>query len=70
MGTPADKRAQWHGGCAEVVCLDKAMNAGIDPAGGTIRTVNIGGSGNGHGTNKAPCSSCADLLQHFKVNVV
>ena len=70
MGTPADKRAQWHGGCAEVVCLDKAMNAGIDPAGGTIRTVNIGSSGNGHGTNKAPCSSCTDLLQHFKVNVV
>lgn len=59
--------AIWHGGCAEVVCFDKAFNAGVDPAGGTIRAVNIGVSGNGHNTPKALCSSCDDISTTFGV---
>jgi len=38
MGTPSGARTPWHGGCAEIVCLDKARNAGVNPAGGTVRT--------------------------------
>ncbi|MBU3008788.1 RHS repeat-associated core domain-containing protein [Cobetia amphilecti] len=67
MGTPLDRQADWHGGCAEVVCLDKAINDGIDPRGGSISTVNIGRSGSGHGTRKEACSSCQDILKHFGV---
>lgn len=68
MGTPASVRAPWHGGCAEIVCLDKALNAGVNPAGGSMRAVNIGVSGAGHNTPKLMCSSCVDILQHFEVS--
>jgi hypothetical protein len=68
MGTPASARKAWHGGCAEIVCLDKALNAGVNPSGGTMRAVNIGVSGKGHGTPKKICSSCNDVLNHFGVN--
>lgn len=27
------KRADWHGGCAEIACLDKALNDGVDVSG-------------------------------------
>jgi len=67
MGTPVSARELWHGGCAEVVCLDKALNAGVDPAGGTSRAVNIGISGQGHKTPKKACGSCRDLLNYFGV---
>lgn len=67
MGTPASAREEWHGECAEVVCLDKALNAGVDPAGGTSRAVNIGVSGDGHKTPKKACGSCRDLLGYFGV---
>ncbi|MBD1229661.1 hypothetical protein [Xenorhabdus griffiniae] len=29
MGTPPTHRAPWHGGCAEISCLDQALNAGV-----------------------------------------
>jgi RHS repeat-associated protein len=68
MGTPSANRAPWHGGCAEIVCLDKALNAGINPAGGTMRSVNIGVSGAGHNTPKSICSSCDDVLRSLGVS--
>ena len=68
MGTPTAARAPWHGACAEIGCLDKALNAGVDVAGGSSRAVNIGASGSGHGTFKAACSSCADVLEFFGVS--
>jgi RHS repeat-associated protein len=67
MGTPKDKRAPWHGGCAEVVCADKAIADGTDPAGGKMRTVNIGESGGGHNTPKEPCSSCKDMMDFLRI---
>ena len=67
MGTPKAERAAWHGGCAEIVCLDKALNAGVDPSGGTMRAVNIGVSGAGHNTPKPFCSTCVDILNFFGV---
>ncbi|WP_334188076.1 RHS repeat-associated core domain-containing protein [Noviherbaspirillum sp.] len=68
MGTPQAERAAWHGACAEVVCLDKALNAGVNPAGGTIRVVNIGVSGTGHNTPKVICSSCNNILNYLGVS--
>lgn len=55
-------------GCAEIACLDKAFNAGVNPIGGTMKAVNVGVSGKGHGTPKKICSSCNDVLNHFGVN--
>ena len=57
MGTPRSARKPWHGGCAEIACLDKALNDGVDVSGGTMRSVNIGVSGAGHGTAKPICLS-------------
>lgn len=67
IGTPTRSRKPWHGGCGEIVCLDKAFNAGVDPRGGTIVTVNIGASGKGHLTRKGACTSCQDVLGFFGV---
>jgi RHS repeat-associated protein len=67
MGTPHAQRAPWHGGCAEIVCLDKALNAGVNVAGASARAVNIGVSGLGHNTAKAVCTSCNDILRYFGV---
>jgi len=66
MGTPNAQRAAWHGGCAEIACLDKAFNAGAS-RGGTMRTINIGVSGAGHGTPKPFCSTCSDILEFFGI---
>jgi len=62
---PQAQRAPWHGHCAEMGCLSQAINAGVNPAGGSSRAVNIGTSGRGHGTPKPTCSSCRNVLdQH------
>ena len=70
MSTPAKSRAPWHGGCSECVTADKALNSGIKSLeGGKMETVNIGVSGTGHGTTKAPCSSCGDMLDNLGIEV-
>jgi len=61
------ERAPWHGGCAEPGCVSQALNAGVNPAGGTSRAVNIGESGRGHGTPKMTCSSCRAMLDFFGI---
>lgn len=68
MGTPRSARKPWHGGCAEIACLDKALNDGVDVSGGTMRSVNIGVSGAGHGTAKPICTSCQDVIRQFGVS--
>lgn len=68
MGTSKAKRADWHGGCAEIVCLDKAFNAGVDPSGGKMRAINIGDVYGAHKSSKKVCSSCSDVLDHLNVN--
>ena len=54
------RRADWHGGCAEIVCLDKALNDGIDVAGGKLKSVNIGNRYAPHKSPKKLCDSCKD----------
>lgn len=47
------------------MCLDKALENGVDPAGGKAKAVNIGKSGKGHGTHKPACKSCRDVMKHL-----
>jgi RHS repeat-associated protein len=63
-------KAPWHGQCAEMGCLDQALRAGINPAGGVSRAVGIGTSRPGHGVLKMTCSSCQGVLKEFGVNYV
>jgi RHS repeat-associated protein len=59
MSTPKAKRAPWHGGCGEIVCFDKALNAGRDVSDAQMRAVNIGDSSvGGHLSPKKACSTC------------
>ena len=62
MGTPHARRAPWHGGCAEIACLDKALNDG------SIRAINIGNTYGNHASSKPICTSCQDILNYFGVN--
>jgi len=57
-----------HGACGEIICINKALNAGVDPAGGTIRAVNIGAQYGKHKASKKLCVSCRDTTKHFKVS--
>ncbi|MGJ0626418.1 RHS repeat domain-containing protein, partial [Xenorhabdus bovienii] len=70
MGTPPAHRAPWHGGCAEISCLDQAFNAGVkveDLTNATSKALNIGTSGLAHKSPKPACSSCSYVLKHFGV---
>ena len=62
------KRADWHGGCAEVVCLDKALNDGVDVSGGIMRAINVGNRYAPHKSSKKICDSCTDVLMQLGVN--
>jgi hypothetical protein len=64
---PAAQRAPWHGACAEMGCLSQAFDAGVNPAGGSIRAVAIGSSNPGHGLPKMICSSCSSVLDRIGV---
>ncbi len=66
-GTPKAARNKFGFACAEIVCINKALNAGVDPTGGTLRTVNIGISGEGHKTSKKLCSACTDVAEFFDI---
>jgi len=65
---PPAERAPWHGHCAEIGCLNQALNKGINPRGGTSSAVNIGRSGDGHGTPRKACKSCHNVLNQFGVD--
>jgi RHS repeat-associated protein len=60
--------SKYHGHCAEISCLNQALSAGVDPSGGTMRTVAIGTSNPGHGLQKVACSSCAAVMKTLGVN--
>ena len=64
---PVASRAPWHGGCAEVGCVDQIFRRGLHPRGGTSSAVNIGESGMGHGSFREPCSSCQCMLDFLGV---
>ncbi|MFE1259563.1 DUF6531 domain-containing protein [Streptomyces albogriseolus] len=60
-----------HSKCGEAEALSDAMKAGVDPRGGTMAAVNVRAEGNPvHGTPKAPCPSCAHVLDQLGVRAV
>jgi RHS repeat-associated protein len=63
---PEAVRKPWHGGCAEPRCVSQALDAGVDPAGGTMTAVQIGNKGIvPHGAVRPPCPSCEALRDAF-----
>ncbi len=68
---PPSNRSDFHGKCAEPSCISQAMDAGVNPAGGTIEAVRIRKPGNpNHGTLIGPCESCRRILEFFGITVV
>lgn len=64
-----EQREPWHGHCAEPGCISKALNAGVDPAGGVSRAVKIRAAGKAaHATPKPACSSCRAVLELFGID--
>ncbi|MBK9156423.1 MAG: hypothetical protein IPM25_19815 [Chloracidobacterium sp.] len=56
------------GRCAEIRCVEQALNAGEDLTGAIIRTVAIRKAGHPmHGMPKAPCSACESVLKNFGI---
>jgi len=63
-----DNAPGFAGKCAEIRCIEQALDAGEDVAGATIRVVNIRKAGNArHGTVKAACPACEEVLQNFGI---
>jgi RHS repeat-associated protein len=70
---PVGERApgNQHGNCGEAEALSNALRDGTNPRGGTMAAVNVRAEGNpAHGTPKAPCQSCAEVLKDFDITVV
>jgi hypothetical protein len=68
---PLEKRspATMHGECAEPGCVGQALDAGVDPRGGTSSAARIRAAGHArHGTWMAPCPSCQAMLEYFGIN--
>ena len=59
---PSTSRSQFHGCCGEVNAVSKALNAGANVAGSTVRTISIQ-------TGKVieACSSCQAILTRFGI---
>ena len=58
--------------CAEINALSRALNKGRSLDGATISISNVRGpaSSSGiHGTSKAPCTTCASVLDQLNVGV-
>ncbi|RMI31581.1 YwqJ-related putative deaminase, partial [Streptomyces triticirhizae] len=58
-----------HSRCGEAEALTNALNAGVDPRGGTMAAVNVRAEGNPrHGEIKPVCDSCQHVLDQFGIN--
>jgi hypothetical protein len=62
------ENSSFAGNCAEIGCLSQALNAGLNPSGGSIATAAIRGVGNAaQGAPVAPCITCSQVLRLFGV---
>lgn len=65
---PEGSRSPFHGACAEPQCISRAIEAGVDPAGGSMTAYRVRGAGNpAHGTIIPPCESCAAIQRMFGI---
>ncbi|WP_160290452.1 toxin TcdB middle/N-terminal domain-containing protein [Pseudoalteromonas luteoviolacea] len=65
---PKSQQSPTHGYCSEIVCINKSLQSGVDPAGGNMKTVAIGKTKPGHGLDKDACSTCSHVMHKFGVN--
>lgn len=66
------RRPGFHGHCAEVNAINKALNAGDNPVGGRIRVVTVRERFDGKiwrrfGDPLPPCNSCKVVLEDFGI---
>ncbi|RMI25797.1 YwqJ-related putative deaminase, partial [Streptomyces triticirhizae] len=60
-----------HSRCGEAEALSNALNAGVDPRGGSMAAVNVRAAENSrHGEPKEICASCAHVLDQFGITGV
>ena len=59
---PQDTQSNFHGNCGEIHCLNESYRRGVDPSGGTMRTVDVK-----TGMPRQPCSSCQHVLDSLDV---
>ena len=65
---PVGSRPPYHGRCAEIHCISKALDEGLDVSGSTISTSTVRGpTSAGHGLPVNPCTSCQAVLAKFGV---
>ena len=64
---PESERADWHGHCAEVAAINKALKKGYNLDGATIEVARVVGEKHGHMC--VPCSLCNPVLAAFKINL-
>ncbi len=68
---PQAERSKFHGGCAEMNCLDNTYRSGVDPRGGEIGTAKVRVEGSAAesecGTSHEPCSTCANVMDQAGV---
>ena len=64
---PKSQRADWHGHCAEVAAINKALKKGHKLDGAKIEIARVGGAKHGH--IRIPYPSCEPLLAAFKINL-
>lgn len=63
---PPASAKKWHGGCAELRCVSRALDARVGPSGGTMIAVQVGDGGLiPHGATGPPCPGCEALKDAF-----
>ena len=62
---PPELRSRYHGKCAEPRAISNALDAGVDPAGGTSFARLVGGPN--HGAPKPACPSCQWVLNFLGI---
>lgn len=63
---PGERTPGFHGQCAEPGCLSDALQAGVDPRGGTISSASVGRPGTlRQGAPLLSCPSCQVVLRDF-----
>jgi RHS repeat-associated protein len=63
------ENAPFAGQCAEIGCLSQALNAGVNPSGGSVATAAIRAVGNpAQAVPVQPCVTCSQVLRYYGVH--
>lgn len=64
---PEGIRERYHGGCAEIQCVNQAVGQNATLTESAITTAKVRGDGGPHGIPHTPCPSCEIVLRAFGV---